>query len=527
VSGLPLTLFRIIDCAICPSNLGFPSPFHIVDLTAPGPSLSPVSDRPTHARTMSLDVDTLMATMHPKGPEDGIGAYAKYAHRTASLDLPSLMSSVAAEAQAEAPQSPISPLPKPHPVEVVPVEFGEPKTIRKASTGSTESQTGSGTMRRSSIAKLISSSGENASNTGSLALRAMRSVRSIARLGGWGKGEESGKEKEEGTVKDKKKKRKKLPVFESEPTTSGESWEAGELGRDPTITITAPLGQPIQPNMQIKRSRAGLDARGNDEKGNEAEDEDWVAGDRRSSGSSRVVPSTMSLGKNPRPRTSHESSGSSEYAPSSAYESSFGSSAHADPAELGEPHHSPGMGYDSLFSVSSSQVGVDINSIQDSIYCTERGQDPSRGAREDLTALFNIPPREASPPHVEVRGVKIDKGRVRDRVREFEARAEEHVFSAAYPSTGSIRFTSLSRHGGSALPSGPVNARRDSYMEERQYALSVGRCVSVPLLNESPACTTQPRPKSEQQLWSRPQSMMTDDGMSLNALRNPHILTIR
>lgn len=446
---------------------------------------------------MSLDVDTLLATIHPEEPDEGIQAYATYAHRTASLDLPSLMNAAATETQPEDPLPTSPPLsrPLPVPVEIAPVEFGEPKTIRKGSTGSAESQAATGTMRRSSIANLISS-GENASNTGSLALRAMRSVRSLARLGGWAKGDDGDKGKEkEGTVKGGKKKRRKLPVFDSEPTTSsGESWEAGALGQDPTITVTASIGQPIHPGLQLKSSRDEL---------------------REGSGSiSRAAPSTISFGKNPRARASNGSSGSSEYAASSACElSSIASSSIRHQAGTSRLRCSSGMDYDSLFSVDSAQTGVESGTMKQS---TQRTQDPTRSTPKSLMGLFEVPsevPPEASPPHVEVRGVKVGKGRVRERVREFEARAEENIASQSH--FGTVRSATLSRHTGMAAVSHEpeVESRRESYAQDRRYALSLGRSASVPLLNQSPR-PAQSRPKSEHLLWERPE----EDGKSIYAV---------
>ncbi|KDN46435.1 hypothetical protein RSAG8_04379, partial [Rhizoctonia solani AG-8 WAC10335] len=231
---------------------------------SPGPALT-TTERPGHGRTMSLDAEALMGTMHSEGRDGRLETYARRRHRTASFDLPTLLQTVEAEPQAEGHSFPLPLPPQPTPVEIAPVDFGqEPKTACKTSTGSTETKTSSGTMRRSSIANIIN--GDNASNTGSLALRAMRSVRSIAsiaRLGGWGKGDDSDKSKEkEGTLKDRKKRKsRKMPVFdEDEPTnTSGESWEAGALGRDPTTTETARIGQPIIPGLQLGDPRADLD----------------------------------------------------------------------------------------------------------------------------------------------------------------------------------------------------------------------------------------------------------------------------
>ncbi|CCO31822.1 hypothetical protein BN14_05872 [Rhizoctonia solani AG-1 IB] len=205
-----------------------------------------------------------MATVQSEGRDEGMGTYARRRHRTASFDLPTLLQSAVAEDKAENHSSPLPPQPLPLPVATAPVDFGqEPKAVRKGSTESGETQASSGTMRRSSIANLIH--GDSASNTGSLALRAMRSVRSItsiARLGGWGKSDESDKGKEkEGTLKDKKKRKsRKMPIFdEDEPTnTSEESWEAGALGRDPTMTVTSPVGQPILPNLQLGDARVDL-----------------------------------------------------------------------------------------------------------------------------------------------------------------------------------------------------------------------------------------------------------------------------
>ncbi|KAG8749239.1 hypothetical protein FRC11_011499, partial [Ceratobasidium sp. 423] len=466
---------------------------------SPGPSLSPTSERPGHARTMSLDVGALMATVHSEDQGEGLETYARRRHRTASLNLPTLMQN--AEAEAEAEDSTPLPLPsQPTPVEIAPVDFGqEPKTIGKTSTGSAETQTSSGTMRRSSIANIIH--GDNASNTGSLALRAMRSVRSIAsiaRLGGWGKGDDSDKGKEkEGTLKDRKRRKsRKMPIFdEDEPTnTSGESWEAGALGRDPTMTITARIGQPIMPNLPLGDPRANL-GMGKPPRGEDQEDGNWVAGDREGSGSSsRVAPSTISFGKTPQPRMSNESSGSSEYPASSMHETASITSS--------KPRRSSGMDYDSLFSIDTVETDAGSGTMKSR---TQRKQDTSRPPPKSLMGLFEVPAAPApapvpdSPPHLEVRGVKVGKGRVRERVREFEARAEEHS-SVANPPYGPMRsvsarqFESIAATIGRAVAK-EVNKQEDTFFQDREHALSLGRSASVPLLVESPHRPTQIRPK--------------------------------
>ncbi|CAE7138913.1 unnamed protein product [Rhizoctonia solani] len=460
-----------------------------------GTALSPTTERPSHGRTMSLDVDALVA-MHSEGRDEGIDTYARRRHRTASFDLPTLLKTVEAEPEAAGSSSPLPLPPQPVPVEIAPVDFGqEPKTASKTSTGSAETKSSSGTMRRSSIANIIG--GDNASNTGSLALRAMRSVRSIAsiaRLGGWAKGDDSDKGKEkEATLKDRKKRKsRKMPIFdEDEPTnTSGESWEAGALGRDPTITETARGGQPIMPNLQLGDPRTelgvGVPSRADQEDG------DWVAGDRKGSGSSsRVAPSTISFGKSPQPRMSNESSGSSNYPASSTHETASITSS--------KPRRSSGMDYDSLFSIDTSET--DTGTMKGR---TQRKQDAARRPPKSLMGLFEVPaapaPAADSPPHLEVLGVKVGKGRVRERVREFEARAEEHL-SAANLSYGSIRSVSA-RHPGSVAPSvgraagKEVKTQNDTYFQDREHALSLGRSASVPLLLESPHRPTQIRPKT-------------------------------
>ncbi|KAH7337948.1 hypothetical protein B0J17DRAFT_406747 [Rhizoctonia solani] len=445
---------------------------------------------------MSLDAETLMATMHPDGRGEGMDTYARRRHRTASFDLPTLLQNVEAEAESEGTSSPLPLPPKPTPVEIAPVNFGqEPKTVGKTSTGSAETKTSTGTMRRSSIANIIN--GDNASNTGSLATRAMRSVRSIAsiaRLGGWSKGEDSDKGKErEGTLKDKKKRKsRKMPIFdEDEPTTtSGESWEAGALGRDPTMTETARIGQPIMPNLQLGDPRAHLGV-GRPSRGDDQEDGDWVAGDRGSSGSfSRVAPSTISFGKTSQPRMSNESSGSSNYPASSTHETASITSS--------KPRRSSGMDYDSLFSIDTSET--DSGTMKGR---TQRKQDTSRRPPKSLMGLFEVPAAPApvpdSPPHLEIRGVKVGKGRVRERVREFEARAEEEASNLSY---GTVRSVSA-KHPGSVAPSighaagKEMDAPKDTFFQDREHALSLGRSASVPLLVESPNRPTRTRPKSE------------------------------
>ncbi|KAF8671541.1 hypothetical protein RHS04_08236 [Rhizoctonia solani] len=466
---------------------------------SPGPSLSPTSERPGHTRTMSLDVDALLAAAKSEGRDEGMGTYARRRHRTASFDLPTLLQSTVTEDQVENRGSPLPP--QPLPVAIAPVDFGqEPKAIRKGSTESAETQASSGTMRRSSIANLIH--GDSASNTGSLALRAMRSVRSItsiARLGGWGKGDESDKGKEkEGTLKDKKKRKgRKMPVFdEDEPTnTSEESWEAGALGRDPTMTLTATVGQPILPNLQLGNTRGDLGIGGPARDGTQ-EGRDWVAGDRNGSGSSsRVAPSTISFGKAHQPRMSNESSGSSNYPASSTHETASVTSS--------KPRRSMSVDYDSLFSIDTSEMDAGSGTLKNR---TKRKQDTTRPPPRSLMGLFEVPtaPAPESPAHVEVQGVKIGKGRVRERVREFEARAEEHS-SAAHPPYGTIRSVSAPFPGPIALSIGPAAAKevvvqQDTFFQDREHALSLGRSASVPLLVESPNRPTRMRPKSEQLL---------------------------
>ncbi|CAE6467383.1 unnamed protein product [Rhizoctonia solani] len=469
---------------------------------SPGPSLSPTSERPGHGRTMSLDVDALLATTNSGDPGGELGTYARRRHRTASLNLPTLMQNAEAEAQAEDCSSPLPLPPQPTPVEIAPVDFGqEPKTTPKTSTGSAETQTSSGTMRRSSIANMIH--GDSASNTGSLALRAMRSVRSIAsiaRLGGWGKGDDSDKSKEkEGTLKDKKRRKsRKMPIFDEDEATntSGESWEVGALGRDPTMTATARIGQPIMPNLQLSDPRTDL-GMGRPSGGDDQEDRDWVAGDREGSGSaSRVAPSTISFGKTPQPRMSNESSGSSEYPASSTHETASITSS--------KPRRSSGIDYDSLFSIDSSEADAGSGTMKGR---TQRKQDSSRPPPKSLMGLFEVPavpapaPAPDSPPHLEVRGVKVGKGRVRERVREFEARAEEHS-SVANLSYGSMRSVSSRQFGSIAptiglAPVEEVDKQQDTFFQDREHALSLGRSASVPLHVESPHRPTKTRPKSE------------------------------
>ncbi|CAE6434550.1 unnamed protein product [Rhizoctonia solani] len=459
---------------------------------SPGPALSP-TERPGHGRTMSLDVEALLANnKHSEDRDEGLGTYARRRHRTASFDLPTLLQNVEAEPQVEG-SSPLPLPPQPTPVEIAPVDFGqEPKSAPKTSTGSAETKNSSGTMRRSSIANMIN--GDNASNTGSLALRAMRSVRSIAsiaRLGGWGKGDDSDKSKEkEGTLKDRKKRKsRKMPIFdEDEPTnTSGESWEAGALGRDPTVTETetetARIGQPIMPNLQLGDPRTDLGV-GRPSRSHQ-EDGDWVAGDRKGSGSSsRVAPSTISFGKSSQPRMSNESSGSSNYPASSTHDTASITSS--------KPRRSSGMDYDSLFSIDTSET--DSGTMKGR---TQRKREASRPPPKSLMGLFEVPtvaptpaPVPESPPHVEVQGVKIGKGRVRERVREFEARAEESL-SPVNLSFGTMRSVSA-RHPGTVAPSvgrakgKQVKEEKDTFFQDREHALSLGRSASVPLLVESP-----------------------------------------
>ncbi|CAE6444580.1 unnamed protein product [Rhizoctonia solani] len=459
---------------------------------SPGPSLSH-SERPGHGRTMSLDVDALLANAQSEARNEGMNTYARRRHRTASFDLPTLLQNVEPEPRVEG-QSPLPlPLPPlPTPVEIAPVDFGQDvKPTAKTSTRSTETKTSSGTMRRSSIANMIS--GDNASNTGSLALRAMRSVRSIAsiaRLGPWGKGDDSDKSKEkDGTLKDRKKRKsRKMPIFdEDEPTnTSGESWEAGALGRDPTITETARIGQPIMPNLQLGDPRIDLGV-GRPLRGDQ-EDGDWVAGNRQGSGSSsRVAPSTISFGKSQQPRMSNESSGSSYYPASSSHETASIASS--------KPRRSSGMDYDTLFSVDLPET--DSGTMKGR---TQRKREASRPPPRSLMGLFEVPPTPApvpdSPPHVEIGGVKVGKGRVRERVREFEARAEESVANISYESVRSVSSRAPAPSVGPAAGI-EVKKEKDTYFQDREHALSIGRSASVPLLVESPNRLTRTRPKSE------------------------------
>ncbi|KDN46436.1 hypothetical protein RSAG8_04380, partial [Rhizoctonia solani AG-8 WAC10335] len=158
------------------------------------------------------------------------------------------------------------------------------------------------------------------------------------------------------------------------------------------------------------------------------------------------------------------------------------------------------MDYDSLFSIDISET--DTGTMKGR---TQRKRDASRPPPKSLMGLFEVPaapaPTPDSPPHVEVRGVKVGKGRVRERVREFEARAEEHS-SIANLSYGSISSVSA-RHPELVAPSvgravgKEANAEKDTYFQDREHALSLGRSASVPLLVESPNRLTKTRPKSE------------------------------
>lgn len=123
----------------------------------------------------------------------------------------------------------------------------------------------------------------NASNQGSIALRAMRSVRSFARLGSWaqGKGEEVSKTEKERTVKDKKEKKGKESVDERKSQrgtvrkekddtvrrTSGSSFEAGTLSSSTAQESDAPLskkrsilGLGLPSSMRLPRLRSGSTA---------------------------------------------------------------------------------------------------------------------------------------------------------------------------------------------------------------------------------------------------------------------------
>lgn len=505
-----------------------------------------------------------MAMQHKEETEEEIEAYIKAAPRPASVDIPSLMYTATAESEAEDHRSPISsptltirhlppeiaptrPLPfeiaparsppletvpaRPLPVETAPVDFGfEPKTMRKVSVGSVESHAGSGTStstRKSSIGGLFGqSSGENASNTGSLAIRAMRSVRSmasLARLGGWVKGDEENKEKgKEGTVKEKKKRRvKKKVVAEDDTATSGESWEAGALSQDPTFTAT--IGKPIskQP-LRVKDERAGLGVRRGDG--------DWVAGDRKGSGSSSVEPSTISFRNEPTPRVSRGSSGTSDYAPSTRR--TMSSRAGSSSIEPRSNRNSGGLEGGNVYPGDNSWVGAGAKvEVATKTVKVRTEKDPARRARKGIMGLFDLPTPEEDRSQVEVRGVKIDKGRVKERVREFEARADETGPAVNFSSTrsrASVGLTSsaaarstasLGRMMGSA-----VDSQRLSYIQEREYSLGTMRCVSVPLLDSPERPITQ-RPMSEHLLRPRSQAMADEHGMSIYAIVIVHILT--
>ncbi|KAG8735993.1 hypothetical protein FRC10_009931 [Ceratobasidium sp. 414] len=521
---------------------------------SPGPSLSSTFDRPAHVRSNSLDPNALMAAKHIEEPEES-AAYTSFSPRASSLELPTFINTTAAEDDAQGYCSPIHPA-RPMPIETAPVDFGfEPRTVRKVSTGSIESHAESGTTQKSSIGSLLSGAGENASNTGSFAVRAMRSVRSmasLARLGGWVKGEEDEKaEKEDkkdkgknGAAKEKKKRRvKKRPVVvEEETTTSGESWEAGALGHDPTITVTVQVGKPVaRQNLHIRDERADLGMRRVSEASREEEQEgeQWARGDRRSSsGSSYAAPSTISSGSYHQSRMSRASSDA--HTVRSRQDSvPAAPNVPANPGIIFEHHEEvpASTGGGSAYLGDRAWVGVGADTLKGRTRRTERGEDLGRRARKPVIGLFDIPPAEESQPkaldgapQVEVRGVKIDKGRVRDRVRAFEARAEEHTgSSAATYSTFSVasgrtaappaasNVTSLGRAAAST-----VDKQRLSYIQEREDTLLSGRCVSVPIFrpSTSPERPTRVRPWSEQMLRHN-----GEEGAYACVVLSVHILT--
>ncbi|KAG8700430.1 hypothetical protein FRC09_005957 [Ceratobasidium sp. 395] len=503
---------------------------------SPGPSLSSTFDRPAHVRSNSLDPNALMASLHPDESEEA--AYTNLSPRASSLELPPLSYTAAAEEAAQNLCSPISssrPMPveassrpisiatssRPTPVETAPVDFGfQPATVRKVSTGSVES----GATRKSSIGSLLS--GDNASNTGSFAIRAMRSVRSmasLARIGGWVKGDEDEtekvekKEKKTGTVKEKKKRRlrKKVIVEEEDATnTSGESWEAGELNRDPTVTVTVPIGKPIigRQNVYVRHERADLGVRRISEG-----DEDWPrAGRRSSSGSSFAAPSTISSGSYQQSRMSRASSDAHTVRsrqdsvpaapnvpanPSIIFE-------HQEEAPAVAEIPASADGPSATYLGDNAWVGVGADTLKGRTQGAELG----RRARKPVIGLFDIPTAEESqskapesPPHVEVRGTKIGKGCVRERVRAFEARVEENAGSSATFSASTGRKVSLPILPNATLGRAAVSEVNDqqlSFIQEREYTLSSKRCVSVPLPrpSTSPERPTRSRPWSEQML---------------------------
>ncbi|KAG8703145.1 hypothetical protein FRC09_004322, partial [Ceratobasidium sp. 395] len=490
---------------------------------SPGPSLSSTFDRPAHVRSNSLDPNALMASLHPEESEEA--AYMQnLSPRASSLELPPLAYVAAAEdLRSPITSTPIEAPSRPTPVETAPVDFGfQPATVRKVSTGSVESRAESGTTRKSSIGSLLS--GDNASNTGSFAIRAMKSVRSmasLARIGGWVKGEEDEtekvekKEKKTGTVKEKKKRRlrKKVIVEEEDATnTSGESWEAGELNRDPTVTVTAPIGKPIigRQNVYVRDERADLGVRRISEG-----DEDWPrAGRRSSSGSSFAAPSTVSSGSYQQSRMSRTSSDA--HTVRSRQDSvPAAPNVPANPSIIFEHQEETSAttdGPSATYLGDNAWVGVGADTLKSRTRQMEQGAELGRRARKPVIGLFDIPTTEdsqpkapESPPHVEVRGTKIGKGCVRERVRAFEARVEENAGSSATFSVSTGRKVSLPILHNATLGRAAVSEVNDqqlSFIQEREYTLSSKRCVSVPLPrpSTSPERPTRSRPWSEQML---------------------------
>ncbi|QRV78672.1 muscle M-line assembly protein unc-89 [Ceratobasidium sp. AG-Ba] len=493
---------------------------------SPGATLSSMFERPGHARTNSLDPSALMAMKHTESPEEE-AAQTTISPRPSSLNLPNLLYNATADSEAEGSHS--TPPPRPTPVQTAPVDFGfEPRTVRKGSTGSIESHAGSGTTRKSSIGSILKGSGaENAANTGSFAVRTMRSIRSItslARLGGWSKGEEDGepKDKEEKkklTIRKKRRvKKKAVQDVEEELTTSGESWEAGALGHDPTITAHAPIGQPIsRENLRLKDGRVDL--------GLGSRPLEWAReGRRSSSGSSCAAPSTISSGSYHQSRMSRASSEmSSEGHTTRSRLDSVPTAPNVPPNpsiifEQPEEVSAPTTSGPSSYLGDNAWVGAGANTLKNR---TRRTEHIGGKARKPIMGLFDVPPtHEAkpskvdSPPHVEVRGVKIDKGRVRDRIKAFEAKAEEHVSaSGTYPT---ISLATGRRPSLPVLSADPTtttfsdaisSAANQSLTKDREHTFSSVRCVSAPLppkFAESPERPTRTRPWSEQVLRPDP-----------------------
>ncbi|KAG9128147.1 hypothetical protein FRC07_004259 [Ceratobasidium sp. 392] len=256
----------------------------------------------------------------------------------------------------------------------------------------------------------------------------------------------------------------------------------------------------------------------------EEDGEEWPAGDRTSiSDSSFAAPSTISSGSYHQSRMSRASS--EAHTVRSRQDSvPAAPNVPANPGIIFEHHEedsAPKEVATTAYLGDNAWVGVGVDTLKGRTRRSEGGAELGRRARKPVIGLFDIPsPEETQPkvpvtaPQVEVRGVKIEKGRVRDRVRAFEARVEENTGASATYSTvsaatgrkASLPVASNATSLGRAATS-TVDSQRLSFIQEREYTLSGKRCVSAPL----PRSSTSPERPGRSRPWSQQMSRADEE----------------